>query len=303
MRPLLAVVGPTATGKSALGLTLARRLGGEIVNADAMQLYRGLDIGTAKASQAQRAEVPHHLLDLWAVTEPASVAEYQRRARSCLDDLAARGVVPVVVGGSGLYVRAVLDDLRFPGTDPALRARLEEELARIGPREMHARLAAVDPAAAAAILPTNGRRVVRALEVVQLTGGPFVARLPGPVPVYPALVVGLDLPAGELDRRIDERARAMFAAGLVEEARRLSAQGLRAGPTASRALGYRQALAVLDGALTAEQAVAETARVTRRFARRQRSWFRRDSRVQWLAADAPDLAEEVAARYADCAAG
>ncbi len=280
---VVAVVGATATGKSSLAVTLARALGGEVVNADAFQLYRGMDVGTAKLTATQRQGVPHHLLDVWDVTETANVAAYQRMARACIDDLLAAGVPPVLVGGSGLYVRAALDPLEFPGTDPAVRARLQAELAERGAPAMHARLAALDPAAAAAILATNGRRVVRALEVIEITGRPFSATLPSFESVYDAVQVAVDVSLPELDARIDARVEAMFAAGLVEEVRRLQARGLRTGPTASRALGYQQVLAMLDGVLTEAEASAQTALATRRFARRQRSWFRRDPRVIWLA--------------------
>lgn len=297
MRAVLAVVGPTATGKSAVALELAARVGAHIVNADAMALYAGMDVGTAKPSPAQRAAVPHHLLDLWPVTATASVADYQQAGRACLDELAAAGVPALVVGGSGLYVRALLDDLRFPGTDAALRAQLEAELAATGAAALHARLAAVDPAAAAAILPSNGRRLVRALEVVALTGRPFTARLPAPRPAYPAVYVGLDLPTEELDRRIDARVRRMFDAGLVAEVRELAGRGLREGRTAARALGYREALAVLDGELSEDEAVRRTAQATRRFARRQRSWFRRDPRVGWVGAGRADLVAQVLRRW------
>lgn len=286
---VVAVVGPTAAGKSALSIELARILGGEVVNADSMQLYRGLDIGTAKLTPTERAGVPHHVLDIWDVTEPASVAEYQRLARRAIDDILARGRVPLLVGGSGLYVRAVLEEFEFPGTDPALRARLEEELARLGPAALYERLRAVDPAAAARILPGNGRRIVRALEVVELTGAPFTAALPEPVPHYDSVSIGVDRDTAELDERIAVRVDEMWAAGLVEETRRLVGLGLRSGRTASRALGYQQVLRLLDGELTDEQARAETVRATRRFVRRQRSWFRRDPRIHWLNAARPDL--------------
>jgi tRNA dimethylallyltransferase len=291
--PVLAVVGPTATGKTALAVELARRLGGDVVNADSMQLYRGMDIGTAKPSLEERGGVPHHLLDLWHVREPASVAEYARRARAVIDRLRAEGVVPLLVGGSGLYVRAVLDDLEFPGTDPALRARLEQELALEGPAALHARLARVDPDAAEAVLPSNGRRIVRALEVVELTGGPFRARLPEPRPHYPAVVVGLDRETPELDRRVEERVDRMWATGFVDEVEALAADGLREGPTASRALGYAQVLSQLDGELAADEAREVTVRATRRFVRRQRSWFRRDPAVRWFDAGAADLLDAV----------
>jgi tRNA dimethylallyltransferase len=283
----VAVVGPTATGKSDLGIALARRLGGEVVNADSMQLYRGMDVGTAKLTGAEWQGVPHHLLDIWDVTEPASVAEYQRLARAAVDGILARGRTPVLVGGSGLYVRAVLDRLEFPGTDPALRAHLERELAAVGPATLHARLGRVDPEAARRILPSNGRRIVRALEVVELTGRPFTAALPGYHARYRAVQLGLD--RVDLDERIDRRVDLMWQRGLVAEVRALEACGLRDGLTAGRALGYQQVLAALDGRCTEEEALAETKRATRRFARRQRSWFRRDPRVHWLDAAAPDL--------------
>jgi tRNA dimethylallyltransferase len=293
--PVVAVVGPTATGKTALAVALARRLGGQVVNADSMQLYRGMDIGTAKPSVEERGGVPHHLLDLWHVRDPASVAEYARSARAVIDRLRADGVVPLLVGGSGLYVRAVLDDLQFPGTDAALRARLEAELSAEGPAALHARLADVDPAAAAAVLPSNGRRIVRALEVVELTGGPFRATLPEPRPHYPAVVVGLDRETAELDDRVRARVDRMWAAGFVAEVEALAADGLREGPTASRALGYAQVLDQLSGVLGADEAREVTVRATRRFVRRQRSWFRRDPALRWFDAGAPDLLDQVVA--------
>ncbi|GAA1281168.1 tRNA (adenosine(37)-N6)-dimethylallyltransferase MiaA [Pseudonocardia aurantiaca] len=297
--PLVAVVGPTATGKSDLGIALARALGGEVVNADAMQLYRGMDIGTAKLGPAERAGVPHHLLDVLDVTETASVAAYQRDARAVVERLRAAGRTPVLVGGSGLYVQAVVDELDFPGTDPTLRAELEAELAERGAEAMHARLAAVDPAAAEVVLPTNGRRIVRALEVIALTGRPFPARLPtaGP-PRYDAVLLGVDRPVAELDDRVARRVARMFAAGLVEETRTLLAAGLRDGLTASRALGYQQVVAALDGDGDLLVAAEETVRATRRFVRRQRSWFRRDRRVHWLDGAATDLAEGAMAHVA-----
>jgi tRNA dimethylallyltransferase len=291
--PVVAVVGPTATGKTALAVQLARRVGGEVVNADSMQLYRGMDIGTAKPTAEERGGVPHHLLDLWHVREPASVAGYARTAREVIDRLRADGVVPLLVGGSGLYVRAVLDDLEFPGTDPALRARLEEELAAEGSVALHARLAGVDPAAAAAVLPSNGRRIVRALEVVELTGRPFRATLPEPRPHYPAVVVGLDRDTADLDERVRTRVDRMWEAGFVEEVERLAGDGLREGPTASRALGYAQVLAQLAGELGPDDARETTVRATRRFVRRQRSWFRRDRAVRWFDAADPALLDAV----------
>jgi tRNA dimethylallyltransferase len=293
--PVVAVVGPTATGKTALAVTLAHRIGGEVVNADSMQLYRGMDIGTAKPHPAERDGVPHHLLDVWHVRQAASVAEYRQLARAEIDRLRESGTVPLLVGGSGLYIRAVLDELDFPGTDAALRARLEEELSAVGPAALHERLAGLDPAAAAAVLPSNGRRIVRALEVIELTGGPFRAQLPEPRPHYPAVVIGLDREPAELDERVSVRVDRMWAAGFVEEVAALAADGLREGPTASRALGYAQVLAQFDGELTAEEARERTVSTTRRFVRRQRSWFRRDATISWFDAGRPGLADAVSA--------
>ncbi|MGA5297240.1 tRNA (adenosine(37)-N6)-dimethylallyltransferase MiaA [Streptomyces koyangensis] len=288
---VIAVVGPTAAGKSDLGVFLAQHLGGEVVNADSMQLYRGMDIGTAKLTEAERDGVPHQLLDIWPVTETASVAEYQRLARAEIDRLLAEGRTPVLVGGSGLYVRGAVDHLDFPGTDPEVRARLEEELAAHGPGPLHTRLAAADPEAAAAILPSNGRRIVRALEVIEITGRPFTANLPRHDSVYDTVQIGVDVARPELDARIADRVDRMWAAGLVDEVRALEAEGLREGRTASRALGYQQVLAALAGECTEEEARAETVRATKRFARRQDSWFRRDPRVHWLSGAAADRGE------------
>jgi tRNA dimethylallyltransferase len=281
-QPVIAVVGPTAAGKSGLGIELARAVGGEIVNADSMQLYAGMDIGTAKLAPAERGGVRHHLLDIWDVRKAANVAEYQQLARAAIDDIQARDRVPVLVGGSGLYVRAALDDLNFPGTDPALRKALEDELDRTGPGPLHDRLARLDPAAAAAILPSNGRRIVRALEVIELSGQSFNAALPGYEAVYPSVQVGLRLDRAELDRRIAARVNGMWQAGFVAEVRALERRGLREGRTSSRALGYAQMLRFLAGEWSEEQARLETTRATRRFARRQESWFRRDPRIRWL---------------------
>jgi tRNA dimethylallyltransferase len=284
---VIAVVGATATGKSRLATELARAVGGEVVNADSMQLYRGMDIGTAKEPEAARRGVPHHLLDIWPVTQTANVADYAKLARAAIDEIIARGQVPVLAGGSGLYVRAALDDLDFPGTDPAVRARLEEELARAGAAALHTRLAALDPAAASAILPGNGRRMVRALEVIELSGRPFTATMPAYQENRPAVQLGLALPRPELDQRIAARVDRMWQAGLDAEVRSLAAQGLRDGKTASRALGYQQLLRYLDGEWALDEARLETIKATRRFARRQESWFRRDPRVRWLDAAQP----------------
>ncbi|MEU8248515.1 tRNA (adenosine(37)-N6)-dimethylallyltransferase MiaA [Nonomuraea sp. NPDC048916] len=293
-QPVIAVVGPTAAGKSDLAVDIALRLGGECVNADSMQLYRGMDIGTAKLSLAEQRGVPHHLLDIWDVTVTASVAEYQKLVRPLIESLP----VPVLVGGSGLYVRAAIDDLEFPGTDPEIRARLEAELAETGPAPLYERLRREDPAAAAAILPSNGRRIVRALEVIEHSGRPFSATMPSYRAVYPSVQLGLRVPRPELDERIEVRVRRMWAAGLVEEVRGLLGRGLAEGRTAGRALGYAQVLRFLEGEWTEEQALEETVRATRRFARRQESWFRRDPRVRWLPYDAPDLLERSLAQIA-----
>lgn len=287
--PVVAVVGPTATGKSDLGVALALRLGGEVVNADASQLYRGMDVGTAKLPVAERRGVPHHQLDVLEVREEASVAAYQVAGRVDLTAIRARGRVPVVVGGSGLYVRALLDRLEIPPTDPVVRQRWEDELARVGPESLYAVLQQRDPVAAAVIEPRNGRRVVRALEVIDLTGRPFSATMPTREHVVPAVMVGLRADREVLDARIAERARRMWEQGLVEEVRGLVGQGLRDGRTASRAVGYAQALRQLDGELTEEDAVAETVLATRRLARRQERWFGPDPRVVWLDHDLPDL--------------
>jgi len=255
-----------------------------------MQLYRGMDIGTAKLSMTERRGIPHQLLDVWDVTKTASVAEYQVLADEVIAGIEARGKVPVLAGGSGLYVRAALGDLDFPGTDERIRARLETELAAVGAESLHRRLMTLDPGAAAAILPSNGRRIVRALEVIELSGRPFSATLPGYDGGHAAVQIGLALPRQELDRRIEARVDRMWAAGFEAEVRELrDREGLRDGKTASRALGYQQMLRYLDGECTLDQAREDTVRATRRFARRQESWFRRDPRVTWLPADEQDV--------------
>ena len=293
---VLAVVGATAAGKSDLAVELALRLGGEAVNADSMQLYRGMDIGTAKLTPAEMRGVPHHLLDVWDVTETASVAGYQRLSADAIASIRERGRLPVLVGGSGLYVRAALDHMDFPGTDPSVRARLEGELAHAGPGALHERLRGVDPAAAEAILPSNGRRIVRALEVIEITGRPFTATLPEHRYRYDSVVqIGLSVPRDELDERISARVARMWDAGLVGEVRELERAGLRDGLTAGRALGYAQVLRVLAGEWTEEQAMEDTVRTTRRVARRQESWVRRDRRVRWIPYDAPDLVDRALA--------
>jgi tRNA dimethylallyltransferase len=291
VRPL-AIVGPTGTGKSRLALDVAERLGGEIVNADAMQFYRGMDIGTAKLPVAQRRGIPHHQLDVLDVTETATVARYQDAAAADIEVIAARGRVPVLVGGSMLYIQSLLDDWSFPTTDPVVRAKWEQRLAEVGVGSLHAELADRDPAAAASILPTDGRRIVRALEVVELTGQPFAASAPViGTPRWDTAIVGLDCGKELLDDRLARRTETMFADGLVDEVVALFDRGLRDGVTASRALGYAQVLADLDAGGNGDAAREPTFIGTRRYVRRQRSWFRRDHRIQWLDASAPDNAD------------
>jgi len=290
--PVVAVVGATASGKTALSLDLAERLGGDIVNTDAMQLYRGMDIGTAKLPVDQRRAITHHLLDTLSVRDAASVAEFQGWAREVIGRLRTAGRVPVLVGGSALYTRAVLDRFEFPGTDPVVRERLEAELAEVGPAALHARLRQVDPEAAASILVENGRRVVRALEVVEITGRPFSASLPRLEYVDPLTVqIGVDIDRPALDARIEQRVAQMFADGFVAEVERLLAEGLAEGRTASRAIGYREVAAYLAGELTEEEARERTVIATRRFARRQDGWFRKDPRIRWVRYDDPDRVE------------
>ncbi|HYI56093.1 MAG TPA: tRNA (adenosine(37)-N6)-dimethylallyltransferase MiaA [Microlunatus sp.] len=291
------MVGPTASGKSGLAIALAERLmesgrPAEIVNADSMLVYRGMDIGTAKPSADERKRVVHHLVDVLDVTETATVAQFQTRARAAIADCRARAVVPVVVGGSALYIRAIVDDFVFPGTDPSVRSRWEAELAEVGAPALHERLARLDPAAAVAIEPANGRRVVRALEVIELTGRPYAAQLPERRYLLPGVVqLGLTVERPVLDLRIEQRVASMWAAGLVDEVVRLAELGLREGVTASRALGYRQVLELLDGLIDESEAQRRTVVATRRFARRQDSWFRQDARISWLAHDRPDLVD------------
>ncbi len=298
--PIVAVVGATASGKTGLSLDLAERLHGDVVNTDAMQVYRGMDIGTAKLPEAERRGIPHHLLDTLTVREPATVAEFQGWARDVIDRLRAAGRTPVLVGGSALYTRAVLDRFDFPGTDAEVRARWEQELEVRGPRVLHSVLAERDPEAAAQILPDNGRRVVRALEVVELTGRPYSAGLPVQEYADPHTVqIGVDIDRVTLDRRIAERVDAMFISGFVEEVRHLLDHGLAEGRTAPRAIGYREVVAHLRGELTEQEARERTAQATRRFARRQDSWFRKDPRVVWIAHDDPELVEKALSAVAD----
>lgn len=287
--PVVAVVGATAAGKTSLSIELAQALGGEVINTDAMQVYRGMDIGTAKATAEERHGVPHHLLDVLDISEPLSVAEFQERARLLIASLRSAGRTPVLVGGSALYTRAILDRFEFPGTDPLVRARLEEELAQVGAVAMHERLRAVDPEAASRILVDNARRTVRALEVVELTGRPFSASLPTLEYADPRTIqIGVDIDRPTLDARIAARVQAMFEAGFVDEVAALVAHGLLESRTAAVAIGYREVAAALAGELTLEEARERTVVATRRFARRQDAWFRKDPRIVWVAYDAPD---------------
>ncbi|MCF8569635.1 tRNA (adenosine(37)-N6)-dimethylallyltransferase MiaA [Gordonia sp. HY002] len=292
----IAVVGPTASGKTALALDLAERLGGEIVNVDAMAQYRGMDIGTAKPPVAERRGIGHHLFDVLDVTETATVAGYKEAATAVVDDLVAAGRVPVIVGGSMMYVQGLLDDWAFPPTDPAVRARYEDDLARIGARALHARLAAADPAAAGTILDSDGRRIVRALEVVEITGEPFAASAPRiGEPRWGTTILAVDRDRAELDARISARTAQMFAAGFVDEVVGLCTRGLRDGKTASQAIGYAQVLAYLDGEYGLEEAQERTMIGTRQYVRRQRSWFRRDHRAVWLDAASSTLLDDALA--------
>ncbi|WP_137293827.1 tRNA (adenosine(37)-N6)-dimethylallyltransferase MiaA [Nocardioides dongxiaopingii] len=294
--PVVAVIGPTASGKTGLSLDLAERLGGEVVNTDAMQVYRGMDIGTAKLPPAERRGIPHHLLDTQGVREVATVAQFQAWARAAIRDIRARGASPVLVGGSALYTRAILDRFEFPGTDVGVRARWEAELDAVGPAALHARLAATDPAAADRIPADNGRRVVRALEVGELTGRSYTASLPELVHVDPRTVqVGIDIDRTTLDARIEHRVAQMYDDGLVDEVARLLGEGLAEGRTASRAIGYQQAAAHLAGELTLAEARERTVIATRQFARRQLSWWRKDPRIVWVPHDADDRVERALA--------
>jgi tRNA dimethylallyltransferase len=298
--PTVAVVGATASGKTGLSLDLAERLGGEVVNTDAMQVYVGMDIGTAKLPVSERRGIAHHLLDTLTVRDPATVAEFQVWARAAIEDIRGRGRTPVLVGGSALYTRAILDRFEFPGTDDAVRRRLEDELAAVGPAALHSRLREVDPEAAERILVENGRRIVRALEVVEITGRPFTASLPTMEYADPRTVqIGVDIDRPTLDARIAERVDAMFEAGFVAEVERLLGEGLAEGRTAGRAIGYREVASYLAGEISLDEARERTVTATRRFSRRQDSWFRKDPRVVWIRFDDPDLVEKSLSRIVE----
>ena len=290
--PLIVLVGPTASGKSALAVEVAHRLRSdgfeaEVVHADSMLVYRGMDIGTAKPTVAERGGIPHHLIDILDVTQTASVADFQLRARTVIADLRGQSKIPILVGGSALYTRAITDPFDFPGSDDELRTRLESELSRVGAQTLHARLAQLAPESAAHIEPGNGRRIVRALEVHQLTGGHQAVLPEWSYELSGVRQIGLSLERAELDARIGMRVDEMWRRGLVEEVRGLLNRGLREGRTASRAIGYRQVLAYLDGETSEDDAREETKRATRRFFRKQLAWYRRDPRITWLSALEP----------------
>lgn len=282
----IVIVGPTAVGKTDLSLDLAQALNGEVVNADSMQLYRGMDIGTAKIPFAQRRGITHHMLDVLAVTDTANVADFQRDARTVIKDIEARGKRAIIVGGSGLFVNALLDDMQFPGNDPDIRERLYQELDELGVEALYQRLVDFDSQAAAAVMPTNDRRIVRALEVIELTGEAPNTSLPELVEVVPSIRIGLKRDRTQLDERINQRVDLMWNQGFVEEVCELDKQGLREGLTAAKALGYQQVLDALSGHLSMEQAIDDTKTGTRRFARRQESWFNRDKKIRWYDASA-----------------
>jgi tRNA dimethylallyltransferase len=289
--PLIIICGPTATGKSDLALEVAEKFNGEIINADSMQLYRGMDIGTAKLTMEERRGVPHHLLDILTVDQDASVAQYQGLARAAVDEIRERGKTAIIVGGTGLYIKSIIDEMNFPETDPALRKRLEDEAELLGAAELYSRLRVLDPDAAAAIEPANTRRIIRALEVIEVTGEPYSANLPSDTSLrYPeARHFGLAMERANLAPRIEARVHRMFAQGLVEEVRSLISQGLLAGTTAQRAIGYAQVISFINGEISLEQAIEETIVATRQYVRRQETWFKRDQRIQWIGEGQPRL--------------
>jgi tRNA dimethylallyltransferase len=295
---LIAVVGATGTGKSELAVFLAQQIDNqgqiaEIVNADAMQLYRGMDIGTAKLPLSERGGIEHHLIDVLEIAQESTAAEYQMLAREKITEIQARGAVPIVVGGSMLYVASVLNNFDFPVRDKDLRAELEQELTNFGPLHMHRKLAELDPIASSRIIAENGRRIVRALEIVLLTGEPFAAALPEKTDSWQAVLeIGLRMEREILVPRLESRVRGIWERGLIDEVQALIPMGIREGKTASVAIGYAQALAQVDGELTQEQAIESTSRLTQRYARRQVSWFKRDERIHWLDALAEDLREK-----------
>lgn len=289
--PLIIICGPTATGKSDLAIEVAKKFDGEIINADSMQLYRGMDIGTAKLTFAERDSIPHHLLDVLDVSEDASVAQYQTLARAAVDDIRGRGKAAIVVGGTGLYIKSIIDEMNFPETDPEIRKRLEAEAEVLGVAELYARLRVLDPEAAGAIEPANTRRIIRALEVIEATGEPYSANLPSDVSLrYPdAHHFGLAMERSKLAPRIEQRVHRMWEQGLVPEVEGLISQGLLLGKTAQRAIGYAQVVSALASEISEEQAMEETIVATRQYVRRQETWFKRDQRIQWIGEDVSRL--------------
>lgn len=289
--PLIIICGPTATGKSDLAIEVAERFDGEIINADSMQLYKGMDIGTAKLTEVERRGIPHHLLDILRVNQDASVASYQGLARSAIEDIQGRNKAAIVVGGTGLYIKSIIDEMNFPETDPDLRAQLESEAELLGAAELYSRLRLLDPEAAAAIEPANTRRIIRALEVIEVTGKPYSANLPSDTSLrFPdALHIGLAMERTSLAPRIEARVHRMFEQGLVGEVERLISEGLLEGTTAQRAIGYAQGISLINGQISKEQAIEETIVATRQYVRRQETWFKRDLRIQWIGEGEPRL--------------
>ena len=289
--PLIIICGPTATGKSDLALEVAERFDGEIINADSMQLYKGMDIGAAKLTLEERKGIPHHLLDILSVSQDASVAAYQELARSAINEIQNRKKAAIVVGGTGLYIKSIVDEMNFPETDPELRAKLESEAELLGTAELYSRLRLLDPEAAAAIEPANTRRIIRALEVIEVTGKPYSANLPSDTSLrFPdALHIGLAMERTSLAPRIEARVHRMFDQGLINEVERLLGEGLLEGTTAQRAIGYAQVISLINGQISKEQAIEETIVATRQYVRRQETWFKRDQRIQWIGEGEPRL--------------
>jgi len=285
---VIAIVGPTAVGKTALSLEIAEKFSAEIINADAMQIYKGMDIGTAKLPLSQRRGIFHHQIDVLDPSEEANVSQYQKQSREIINDLLSKNVQPLLVGGSGLYVNSVLEDLEFPGTNLEVRAKYEEILDEKGVEALFQMLKEIDPKAAENILPNNARKIVRALEVNEITGKAFNAKLPEPSPIFSDVRIALDMPRDLLDQRIIDRVNQMFEDGFVDEVKRLEKK-LRLGKTAFRALGYSQVLSLLSGEISEDEAITLTINATKKFARRQLSWFRRDPLIHWLDATSPDL--------------
>lgn len=291
MQPAIVIVGPTAVGKTDLSLDVAQNISGQIINADSMQLYKGMDIGTAKLPLNKRRGIAHHMLDVLEVTETANVADYQRDARKVIEQLAKQAIQSVVVGGSGLFIQALLDDMQFPGSDPEVRERLTREADEIGPDAIYQRLVEIDPEAAKNILPGNTRRVIRALEVIELTGQAPVTTLQQLTEIVPSVRIGLRRDRAELDDRITKRVELMWEQGFVDEVKHLETLGIRNGLTASKALGYAQVLNALSGEISIDEAKAQTIQATKRFARRQESWFARDKKILWLEASSATAKE------------